>query len=435
MEDIATRENFVAGLLQIAFKADTRTRIGQHFSVQTATSLNDYPIVFQCPECSHWNFCLLHDTVSATITPLMKSSEDKDIDSATDLEVAYKKLCVAGKASINSKIGYAQAKSDFARQLYQVITDKRSGNYMNTQVASTQAKICAQRQTFLEWGVPGAISLQSNLLDRLASICSQFYYTEAMECSVVSDATLQAFSLEKMDDFVAAVLKGAEALEDSAPLSRQAWTIVDQPLTISISDLVGGGKQLIESFRTSNTTTIPANVFEAIPRLKYLSAVCMLSASVEIVGAKPSASGNAEVEVFIGSMGSPAMQRTQSGDIINFKTPSMQVKSSYSMNMVAQRDNMVDMPFWGVEGKLYDSESRFCRTSFQDMILSVGKTSEGLDWSQVTAIKLYLYGNANTAQANDDLGPTYLNGVPQKVWDGAPRSILSVDYIPPRMWL
>jgi hypothetical protein len=190
------------------------------------------------------NIALKYDTVAATITPLMKSSEENGIDGATDLEVAYKKLCVAGKASINSKIGYAQVKSDFARQLYQVITDKRSSNYIASQVAGTEASIVAQRRSFLSWGVPGAISMQSNLLDRLASICSQFYYTEAMECSIVSDKTLQAFSLQKMDAFVASVLKGAEALEDSAPLSRQAWTIVDQPLTISIDDAVGGGKQL-----------------------------------------------------------------------------------------------------------------------------------------------------------------------------------------------
>jgi hypothetical protein len=159
----------------------------------------------------------------------------------------------------------------------------------------------------------------------------------------------------------------------------------------------------------------------------------MLSASVEVVGAKASVSGNAEVEVFVGTMGSPAIQKAQSGKMINFKTPSMQIKSSYR---IGSRDRQVDMPFWGVEGKLFETETHFCRTSFQDMILSVGKTSEGLDWSAVTAIKLYLYGSANTAQnLNVNLGPIELNGAKQQEWDGSsPRSIKSVDFIPASMW-
>jgi hypothetical protein len=322
--------------------------------------------------------------MGVTISLMMKPSEEEKISGASELEMAIKKLSVAGKASINSKIGFAQAKANFAKQLYQVITDKRSSDYISSQIATTEAALLAQRANFLAWAIPGAVNIQARLLDNLASICSAFYYSEATECQAVSDASLQAFSLTKVDEFVQAVLKGVADLEDSNPTTRQKWTIIDRPLVIDLKSQ--DGQQMIESFRASGSAVIPAKLFqEAIPRLQYLSAVCMLSASVEVVGAKPSATGNQEVEVFVGSMGAPALQRSVNGHMTAFTTSTTSIKSSYDME---KRSRDVDMPYWGVEGILYNTEDRFCRTPFQDTILSVGKTSQGIDFSQVTAIKL-----------------------------------------------
>jgi len=56
-----------------------------------------------------------------------------------------------------------------------------------------------------------------------------------------------------------------------------------------------------------------------------------------------------------------------------------------------------ETPNWAIEGRLYDADDRFWRTSFQDMVL---KADPNLDISNVTEILIYMHGHANVQFPN-----------------------------------
>jgi len=69
----------------------------------------------------------------------------------------------------------------------------------------------------------------------------------------------------------------AEQLEDTKPMGRQAWTMEDTPFQIRDASNIA-------SFKTNGILTIPQSAF-AHTRLDKMWGVCLLSTSVQLIGA------------------------------------------------------------------------------------------------------------------------------------------------------
>jgi hypothetical protein len=319
-----------------------------------------------------------YDSVRSYIDNIMKFSVENGIDGAQDIIVSYKKLTVAGRAAVSAKIALMESKAVFAKALYQTMMDKQQAKYVADTVKNVQATFVGQRKHFLRMTLPSIISTQIQLLDNMNSICSAFLYTEAKPCDI-STSSLKLFSIAEMTEFVDSFNGLIQNLMDSKPITRQPWSLDMAPMIISAKE----HPDIIADFKKSRKINIPASVFQQYEFFQSLSAVCMLSTNVEVVGVK-----SGSVQTFISSSGAPALQKqSKASNWLNFKTPALTVTSAYQAGM------KVGTPSWTIPGTLWDTTNNFCRTPFQDMLLTVGGST---DLSGVTAIKIYLNGHALT---------------------------------------
>jgi hypothetical protein len=331
------------------------------------------------------NIVVKYDQIRSTIDNLFVYPIEKEIEGAAELVISIKKVSLLGKALVDAKISLVDAKATFARALYQAMMDKKQAKQLAEKAASTEAAMVAERIQYVKAIMPSIVSTQVRLLDNLASVCNAFYYTEAKDCDVISDAQLEAFSVRGLSELVDTMTGLIKTLTDAKPIQRQAWTLEPSPINISSHEF----PDLIKDFKQTKSVTLPAQMFQELDELETLSAVCMLGLSVEVVGAK-TATSTSQVRVDIVTMGSPALQRqVGSSQWLQFQTMALNVPSSYVPS------TKKGMPKWTIEGALFDTASNFCRTPFQDVVLTVGAK---VDLSEVTGIMLYMKGHATTTR-------------------------------------
>jgi hypothetical protein len=335
------------------------------------------------------DFDLLHDTVDDMLAPSYK----ENVDGAAEYGSSLKSFTATGKASTNAQMGVCQATFDYTRAVYQTLIDKRQSAHLKKQRDEAEQMAMGRIDNYILATVPSALSIQFRLLDLMASLSTEYYYREGADFKDVSNDSIMrdAFSLEHIQAFTEKLMHGVVQLRSAATIARQAWNLDQTPFEINVAEGEGHA-QVIEELKQFGQTVISARLIQQHDFLKRMSGVCMEFSSVEIVGVR--GNDGEEVEVSVDTHGYPANQAmSDAKGFRSFKTNPVSVVSSYAIDNTQPNA----APGWTIKGGLANRKDYFCRTPFQDMVIRVHQRSKRLDYSQISALRIYMSGNANTA--------------------------------------
>jgi hypothetical protein len=327
-----------------------------------------------------------YEKLAADMHSILDPAAASGVRGANELDALITKMAITAKASASAMTGLFAAEAVFAQQMYGIIQDSRNAEYLKKSARDLQRDQLQKVPNFVQAVWPGFKSISDTLWQLLMNICTAYFYAEGVPCGALDQITRNAYSIDNFKTYIGSVQKVVDKLKKSSPQTRQAFNAFAVPIEIDASNMLDNAT--LEAFKKDRQMIISSKRFYEHGVLSRLKVVCMQESAVELVGVQPGPNKQLKVEVYMASLGANVLQKTQTGQELLFKTPAIELMSSYKIGVARDGD---DAPEWIATGAMKDQKNYFCRSPFQDMMIRVLPDAD-LDLSKLTAIKVYVRG-------------------------------------------
>jgi hypothetical protein len=310
-----------------------------------------------------------YEMMGGTVRTLMQRAKDQLIDGAMDVDVAYSNFAIVERAYMTARLNYYKAKIEYALSLDTVLTSFRKAQVFTDTTADLEGVEGRKRAVILS--IPGYVNVYTQLLDVVSQMCDAYMYAEGKDVPPLPTSDLVPYSLD-IATFELQRVEFVTKLERSMD-PRQNWKVIVD---------FNAESRVVKNLKMMGTAIVPAAHMLSSRDLNVFSAVCLLECGVEVVGAAAKGSEK-DVTFLVDTSGVNVRQRKTNGELETFSTASTSIQGTYQLGDEHKSETHGIM--WMVEPRIVDAANRFCRTPFQDFILTHGGT---VNLSQMTSIKL-----------------------------------------------